>query len=272
MALVKTTEEIEKIRKSASLVEATLAEVTQSIRPGVSLHHLNQIAEEYIQDMGATPSFKGYGGFPGALCLSPNQQVVHGIPSEYELREGDVLSVDCGVYHDGYHGDSAYTFAIGEIAPEAYSLLVRTKQSLYEGIAQVRENARLGDIGFAIQNATQGKYGYGVVKELVGHGLGAELHEEPQVPNYGKRGNGRKLKAGMVIAIEPMINLGLRQIVFHDDGWTVTTKDNKVSAHYEHDVAVTKDGADILSSFAKIEEAEKKNQNLTPVSEKISSN
>ncbi len=266
MALViKTPEEIEKIRKSATMVGDTLAEVAKNIKEGVSLKQLDQIGEEIIMGMNAVPSFKGYGGFPGSLCLSPNQQVVHGMPSDYELKNGDIISVDCGVFFDGFHGDSAYTFAVGEVATEVYNLLVRTKKSLYEGIAQVRENARIGDIGFAIQNATQGKYGYGVVKELVGHGLGAELHEEPQVPNYGRRGNGRKLKAGTVLAIEPMINLGVRQVVFHDDGWTVTTKDNKVSAHYEHDVAVTSDGADILSSFDKIEAAEKANPNLTAI-------
>ncbi len=265
MIPIKTKEQIELQRISALMVGDTLATVAMMIAPGVTLHELNEKAEVYISEQNAVPTFKGYGGFTGALCLSPNEQVVHGLPSDYALQDGDIISIDCGVYKNGFHGDSAYTFAIGEVSEDKILLLQRTKESLYKGIEQARVGNRIGDIGAAIQQSTEGKYGYGVVKELVGHGVGEELHEEPQIPNYGKRGRGKKLQPGMVIAIEPMINMGTRKITFHADGWTVTTQDDLISAHYEHTVAIAPEGPDILSSFEKIEQAEIDNPNLTPI-------
>ncbi len=265
MIIIKSPEQIELQRMSALMVGDTLAEVAMMIAPGITLHQLNQKAEDYISSLDAEPTFKGYNGFTGALCLSPNEQVVHGLPSDYALQEGDIISIDCGVYKNGYHGDSAYTFAIGDIGEEKMQLLERTKASLYEGIKEARAGNRIGDIGAAIQQSTETQYGYGIVRELVGHGVGEELHEEPQIPNYGKRGRGKKLKPGMVIAIEPMINQGTRHIKFHADGWTVTTQDSLISAHYEHTVAITAEGPDILSSFEKIEQAEQDNPNLSPV-------
>ncbi len=265
MIAIKNQEQIELQRQSALMVGDTLALVAMQIKPGVTLHHLNTTAEEYIASLDAVPTFKGYNGFTGALCLSPNEQVVHGLPSDYELQEGDIISIDCGVYKNGFHGDSAYTFAIGDIGAAKMELLERTKKSLYMGIEQARPGKRIGDIGAAIQRSTETQYGYGIVRELVGHGVGEELHEEPQIPNYGKQGRGKKLQTGMVIAIEPMINMGTRNITFHADGWTVTTQDNEISAHYEHTVAITADGPDILSSFDKIEKAEMENPHLTPV-------
>ncbi len=247
------------------MVGDTLSEVAKILAPGVSLQELDQFAEDYIKGHGAVPTFKGYGGFQGSLCLSPNEQVVHGLPSEYTLKDGDIISIDCGVYANGFHGDSAYTFALGDVDLDVLRLLERTKHALYLGIDQARVGKRIGDIGAAIQQATETKYGYGVVRELVGHGVGEELHEEPQIPNYGKKGRGKKLKEGMVIAIEPMINLGTRAINFHDDGWTVTSSDGKASAHFEHTVAISAKGPDILSSFQKIEQVEQQNEYLTPI-------
>ncbi len=265
MIQIKTPEQIELQRQSALMVGDTLAKVAMMIAPGVTLAELNQAAEDYIASLDAEPTFKGYNGFTGALCLSPNEQVVHGLPTDYAMQDGDILSIDCGVYKNGFHGDSAYTFALGAISDDKMQLLERTKESLYLGIDQARVGKRIGDIGAAIQQSTENQYNYGVVRELVGHGVGVELHEEPQIPNYGKRGRGKKLKEGMVIAIEPMINMGTREIIFHNDGWTVTTQDDLISAHYEHTVAITKDGPDILSSFKKIEQAEIDNPHLTPV-------
>lgn len=250
------------MRESSLLVSETLAVVAAAIRPGVTTLHLDKIAEEFIRDNKATASFKGYHGFPYTCCISVNDAVVHGFPTSEELKSGDVVSVDVGVFKNGFHGDSAYTFAIGEISEEVKRLMRVTKESLYRGIEKCTIGNRVGDIAFAIQEYTEKIHGYGVVRDLVGHGLGRELHEEPQVPNFGKRGTGAKLKEGLVIAIEPMINLGTKD-VFHDkDGWTIRTADGKVSAHYEHDVCVQKGKADILSSFEQIEAVEKKNAEL----------
>lgn len=254
---LKTDEEIEQIRVSSLLVGKTLAEVAKAIEPGVSTASLDRIAEDFIRSHGAVPAFKGYNGFPFTLCISPNDQVVHGFPGEYVLKEGDILSVDCGVNLQGFFGDSAYTFMIGEVAPEVRELLKHTKESLYKGIANAIEGRRIGDISAAIQDHVE-QFGYGVVRELVGHGVGRALHEAPEVPNYGKRGSGPKLAKGMVIAIEPMINLGVRNVKHWKDGWTISTADQKPSAHFEHTVAVGKNKADILSSFDEIEAVLKK--------------
>lgn len=253
MIEIKTDEEIEIQRESSLLVGKTLAEVAKHIRPGIKTIELDRLAETFIRDHHAVPGFLGYGGFPGTLCISVNDQVVHGIPGDSVLQEGDVVSVDCGVIKNGFYGDSAYTFAVGEISEELRLLLERTKQSLYLGIEQAVAGNRIGDIGFAVQNHVE-RFGYGVVRELVGHGVGKKLHEKPEVPNYGKRGSGVKLKAGMVIAIEPMVNLGTKAIHQESDGWTIRTADRKPSAHFEHTVAIRNEKADILSSFKFIEE------------------
>lgn len=249
---LKSNEEIELIKESSLLVGKTLAEVAKNLKPGVKTIQLDKIAEEFINDHKATPAFKGYNGFPGSLCISPNYTVVHGIPGEYELKEGDIVSIDCGVLKNGFYGDSAYTFKIGIITDETEQLLKVTKESLYLGIEQAVEGKRIGDIAYAVQSHCE-KYNYGIVRELVGHGVGKSLHELPEVPNYGKKGSGVKLEEGMVIAIEPMINLGKRNIKQENDGWTINTVDKKVSAHFEHTVAVRKGRAEILSSFDEIE-------------------
>lgn len=258
----RTPEEVVLMRKSALAVSATLTVVAENIRPGITTLALNDLAEQFIRDHKGVPSFKDYHGYPYASCISVNDAVVHGFPGSHVITEGDILSVDIGVYMNGYHGDSAYTFAVGDPAEEVMQLLKITKQSLYKGIEKAVHGNRVGDIAFAVQDYTEKQHGYGVVRELVGHGIGKNLHEDPQVPNYGKRGTGAKLREGMVIAIEPMINLGVKD-VFHDaDGWTIRTSDQKPSAHYEHTVCVQKAAADILSSFANIEAAEQKNPYL----------
>jgi len=263
MIHIRTNEEIELIRKSALMVSATLTEVAKFLKEGITTSSIDAMAEKFIRDNGGVPSFKGYGGFPASLCISVNEVVVHGFPSDYVLKDGDIISVDCGVYMNGYHGDSAYTFAIGNVAPETLKLLQVTKQSLYKGIAEAKENNRVGDISFAIENYTHKEHGYGVVRELVGHGVGKNLHEDPQVPNYGRRGDGKRLKEGIVIAIEPMINMGRKEVVTLEDGWTVVTIDRKMSAHFEHTVAVRKNSGENLSTFEGIEAAEKANPALT---------
>ena len=252
MIYLKTEEEIQLIQHSSLLVGKTIAEVARHIKPGITTMELDQIAEEFIRDHGAKPGFKGYRGFPATLCVSVNENVVHGIPDKYELREGDIVSIDCGVLKNGYYGDSAYTFAVGNVKPEILALMKATKEALYKGIEQAVAGKRIGDIGNAIQQHVN-PMGYGIVRELIGHGVGKHLHESPDVPNYGKKGHGVLLSEGMVIAIEPMINLGKRHIVQEDDGWTIRTLDRKPSAHYEHTIAVRKDKADILSSFEEIE-------------------
>ncbi|MBK7434991.1 MAG: type I methionyl aminopeptidase [Chitinophagaceae bacterium] len=259
----KSKAEIELMRESCMLVSKTLAHVAGMIKAGVTTLYLNDLADEFIRDHKALPSFKGYHGFPFACCISVNDAVVHGFPTQDELKDGDMVSVDVGVFLNGFHGDSAYTFAIGEVGPEIRKLLKVTKESLYMGIEKAVHGNRVGDIAYAIQDHTERKHGYGVVRDLVGHGLGRDLHEEPQVPNFGKRGTGAKLKEGMVIAIEPMINLGTKDIYHDKDGWTIRTADGKPAAHFEHDIAIRKGPADILSSFSAIEEAEKANHNLT---------
>ena len=248
----RTDSEIELLRKAALLVGKTLGEVGKHIRPGIRTVELDKIAEEFIRDHGAIPAFKGYEGFPGSLCISVNDAVVHGIPGNYELRDGDIVSVDCGTILDGYVGDSAYTFTVGEVSEEIKLFLQRSKESLYKGIEQAVSGNRIGDIGYAIQSYVE-QFGYGVVRELVGHGVGRKMHEDPQVPNYGKRGTGTKLSEGIVIAIEPMITFGKKDIIQERDGWTIKTKDRKPAAHFEHDVAVRNGKAEILSSFEWIE-------------------
>ena len=258
----KTKEEVELLRESCLLVSETIAVVANLLKPGVNTLAIDKQAEQFILDNKAVPSFKNYKGYPFTCCISVNDAIVHGFPTEKELKEGDVVSVDVGVFKNGFHGDSAYTFAIGSITEEQKDLLRITKESLYKGIEKAIAGNRVGDISFAVQEHTEKLHGYGVVRELVGHGLGKHLHEEPQVPNYGKRGSGIKLQEGLVIAIEPMINLGGRQVWYDDDGWTVRTKDGKPSAHYEHSICVKKGKADILSSFEQIERNEKANINL----------
>lgn len=249
----KTAEEIELIRESSLLVSKTHAEVAKVIKEGVSTAYLNKIAEEFIRDHQAIPAFLNYNGFPYTLCISLNDQVVHGFPSNYELRDGDIVSVDCGVVKNKFFGDSAYTFAIGNISSETQKLLDITKECLNLGIEKAVAGNRIGDIGFAVQEHAE-KNGFGVVRELVGHGVGKALHEKPEIPNYGKRGSGMKLEEGMVIAIEPMINAGRAGVKFWDDGWTVSTIDKKPSAHFEHTVAIKRGKADVLSTFEFVEE------------------
>ncbi len=258
MIFLKTDDEIELLRQSNLLVGKTLAEVAKLIKPGVTTKELDKVAEEFIRDNGAIPTFKGYpnpygGPFPGTLCTSVNDQVVHGVPNDIPLRDGDIISVDCGTLLNGFCGDSAYTFCVGEVSEEIKALLRTTKDALYLGIQNAVHGKRLGDIGYAIQTHCE-KKSYGVVREFVGHGIGKEMHEDPQVPNYGRRGTGAMLKKGMCIAIEPMITQGDRQIVLEKDGWTVRTRDRKFAAHFEHTVAVGLGKADILSSFEYIEQ------------------
>ena len=253
MIYLKTDEEIELLRESNLLVGMTLGELAKWIAPGITTLKLDKIAEEFIRDHGAVPGFLVYGGFPNTLCVSVNEQIVHGIPSNYELKDGDIVSIDCGTLKNGFNGDSAYTFCVGEVAYDVRRLLKTTKESLYLGIEQAVEGKRVGDISNAVQTYCE-KKGYSVVRELCGHGVGKRLHEDPEVPNYGRRGCGPLLKSGMVIAIEPMINLGSRNIVIERDGWTTRTRDRKPSAHFEHTVAVREGKADILSSFKYVEE------------------
>ena len=255
---LKTEEEIELMRQANLLVGKTLAELAKNIKPGVSTLQLDKIAEEFIRDHGAIPTFLNFPNpfgapFPASICTSVNDVVVHGIPDKnIVLHDGDVISIDCGTLLAGYNGDSAYTFCVGEVSPEVKRLLDVTKQSLYLGIEQAFAGNRLGDIGYAVQNYTE-SFGYGVVRELTGHGIGKEMHEDPQVPNYGRKGNGTELKSGMCIAIEPMITMGERKICLAPDRWSIKTRDGKVSAHFEHTIAIRKGKADILSSFEEIE-------------------
>ena len=253
MLVIKTAGEIELIRESSLLVSKTLAVVAEMIKPGITTLALDRRSEEYIRDNNAKPGFKGYRGYPATLCTSVNSEVVHGIPSNYELKEGDIVSVDGGVIKNGFSGDSAYTFAVGEISKEAKGLLKATKESLFEGINNAVTGKRLGDISNAVQIYCESR-GYSVVREMVGHGIGKNLHEEPEVPNYGRKGNGIQLKKGMVLCIEPMINQGKRFIVQDKDGWTIRTKDNTFSAHFELTVNIDNDKADKLSTFNYIEE------------------
>lgn len=253
MIYFKSDEEIELIRESSLLVGKTLAEVAKIVAPGVKTSDLDRLAEDFIRSHQAVPAFKGYNGFPYTLCISINEQVVHGFPGERVIRDGDIVSVDCGVVRNGYYGDSAYTFPAGEVSLEVRQLMKRTKESLYKGIEMAVDGKRVGDIGHAVQSHVE-SYGYSVVRDLVGHGVGRNLHEKPEVPNYGRRGSGVRLSAGMVIAIEPMINLGKKNVIQESDGWTIRTADRMPSAHYEHTVAVKPGKADVLSTFSYIEE------------------
>jgi methionyl aminopeptidase len=253
MIYLKTEEQIEQLREANLIVARTLGEVAKWVKPGVTTLKLNQIAEEYIRSQGAVPGFLGLYGFPSTLCISVNENVVHGIPSNYVLAEGDIVSVDCGAVINGFNGDSAYTFCVGEVAPEVKALLKTTKESLYVGIEKAVEGNRIGDIANAIQEYCE-KRGYSVVRELTGHGIGKKCHEDPEVPNYGRRGTGPLIKNGMTFCIEPMINMGSKNVVFERDGWTCRTRDRKPSAHYEHVIAIHNGKADILSSFEYIEE------------------
>jgi len=262
MIIYKTNEQVEEMRQSALLVSKTLSEVAKLLKPGITTLFIDRMIGDFIHDHKAVPSFLNYKGYPYNSCISVNDVVVHGFPNKNQLKEGDIVTVDIGIYLNGWHGDHAYTFAIGEPTEQVKQLIKNTKEALYKGIEKAIAGNRVGDIAFAIQENTEKKYGYGVVRELVGHGLGRSLHEDPQVPNYGKRGSGAKLKEGMVVAIEPMINLGKRDVYTEEDGWTIRTKDHKVSVHFEHDVCVRKFKADILSDYKPIEAEEKINPNL----------
>ena len=254
MIQLKSKEEIEIMRESALVVSRTLGLLAKEVKPGVTTLFLDKIAEEYIRSQGAIPGFLGLYDFPNTLCMSPNSQVVHGIPNDKPLQEGDIISIDCGALKNGFYGDHAYTFAVGEIKEETKKLLEVTKQSLYEGIRQLKVGNRIGDVGYASQKYCEDR-GYGVVRELVGHGLGRKMHEDPEMPNYGKRGRGKKLVNGMVVAIEPMINLGTHRINHLSDGWTILTKDGKPSAHFEHNIAIVEGKPELLSTFKYIYEA-----------------
>lgn len=258
---LKTEDEIELMRRANLLVAGTLGELARHIKPGVTTLHLDKVAEEYIRDNGAVPTFKGfpnpYGGpFPASICTSVNDVVVHGIPDEETvLKDGDIISIDCGAVLDGFNGDSCYTFCVGEVSAEVKELLRTTKESLYLGIEAAVAGKHVGDIGDAVQTHCS-RHGYGIVRELTGHGIGRKMHEEPSVPNYGKRGNGVLLKLGMCIAIEPMITMGDRAIYMMPDRWTIRTRDGKPAAHFEHTIAIRKGKADILSSFDELEHLE----------------
>jgi methionyl aminopeptidase len=253
MVHLKTEEELILIRESAQILGKAHGEIARLIKPGIKTSSLDQVAEEFIRDHGAIPSFKNYNGFPASLCISVNEVVVHGFPGNYEIRESDIISIDCGVYHKGYHSDSAYTYPLEKVNNETLLLLERTYESLYLGIAQAKAGNRIGDVAYAVQSYVEG-FGYGVVRELVGHGVGKKLHEDPEVPNYGKRGKGVKIVPGMVFAIEPMINRGTKSVVQERDGWTIRTADRKPSAHFEHTIAVHEDRTEILTTHQYIEE------------------
>ncbi len=266
MIYYKTSSEIEYIRENCHLVCKTLALAASMLKPGARGIDIDKAAEDFIRSHDAKPGFKGYNGFPATLCISPNECVVHGIPTDEPFKNGDIVSIDCGVYKNGFFGDAAYTFVIGEVSQDIMKLLEVTLRSLYLAIDQARAGNRLGDIGYAVQNYAEHEQGYGVVRSLVGHGIGRNLHEAPEVPNYGRRGRGILLKKDLVIAIEPMINLGTKNIRQLSDGWTIVSKDRKPSAHYEHTLVITNGEADILSDHAYIEEAIKNNDNLAEIS------
>lgn len=263
MAIIyKTNEEVEIMRQNASTISRILGEIAKILKPGITTLQIDEWCKQMILDEGGIPTFYQYGGYPFNLCASVNDVVVHGFPNKNELQDGDIVSLDLGITKNGFVGEHAYTFILGESVPENIQLVKVTKESLYKGIEQAIAGNYVGDISYAIQNYTEGKYGYGVVRELVGHGLGRTMHEDPYVPNYGKRGSGKKMKENMTIAIEPMINLGKRNVYTEKDGWTVKTRDGKPSAHFEHDVCIKKGKAQILSDYALIEKEEKNNPNL----------
>lgn len=254
MIIYKTRDEIELMREAAQVVSRTLGKVAEAIEPGITSLELDAIAESYIRSQNAIPGFLGLYDFPNTLCISINEQVVHGYPTKEPIKDGDIVSVDCGAILDGYYGDHAYTFAVGNVAPETLKLLEVTHECLNIGIEQAKVGNRIGDIGFHIQKHAE-KHGYGVVRELVGHGIGKTMHEEPQVPNYGRRGRGKKIQDGLTIAIEPMINMGTERVKYLEDNWTIVTADGKPSAHFEHDVAVIDGKPEVLSTFKYVEEA-----------------
>lgn len=254
MIITKTTEEIELMRESALVVSKTLGIIAKEVKPGVTTLQLDKLAEDFIRSEGAIPGFLGLYDFPNSLCMSPNAQVVHGIPNDQPLQEGDIISIDCGAIKNGFYGDHAYTFPVGEVDEEVKKLLQVTKESLYKGIKEFKIGNRVGDVGYAIQKHAE-DHGYGVVRELVGHGLGKTMHEDPEMPNYGKRGRGKKFVEGMVVAIEPMINMGTKNIKQLKDGWTILTRDGKPSAHFEHDVALVDGKPELLSTFDYIYES-----------------
>ncbi len=260
--IYKTEAEIALMKEAATLVSKTLTEVAKVLKPGMTTLQIDKLCAEFVKDNHAVASFHNYRGYPYSVCTSVNDVVVHGFPNDKALKEGDIVSVDMGVILNGWHGDHAYTFVLGDVNEEVLQLVRVTKESLYKGIEKATVNNRIGDISYAIQEHTEKKYGYGVVRELVGHGLGRNLHEDPQVPNYGKRGNGPKMKENLVLAIEPMINLGSKEVYTDEDGWTVKTRDGKPSVHFEHDVCIKRDKALILSDYSIIETAEKANPNL----------
>lgn len=262
MMFCKTDSEVQLMKASAMLVSTCLSEIAKVIKPGMTTLQIDQICNEFIRDNKAIPSFYQYRGYPHNICASVNDVVVHGFPNKERLKEGDIVSIDIGVILNGWHGDHAYTFILGEVDAAIIQLVKVTKESLYLGIEKAIVNNRVGDISFAIQEYVERKHHYGVVRELVGHGLGKQLHEDPQVPNYGKRGSGPRLKENLVLAIEPMITLGSREIYTDDDGWTVRTRDGKAAVHFEHDICVKKNKALILSDYSIIESAEKNNQYL----------
>src|SRR6266542_1569174 len=262
MIIYKTNEQVEEMRHSALLVSKTLSEIAKILKPGITTLFIDRMIGDFVHDHKAIPSFLNYKGYPYNSCISVNDVVVHGFPNNEPLKEGDIVSIDMGVILNGWHGDHAYTFIIGEVSDAALQLVRVTKESLYKGIEKAIVGNRVGDISYAIQDYTERKHAYGVVRELVGHGLGRSLHEDPQVPNYGKRGNGPKLKENAVLAIEPMINMGTKEVYTEDDGWTVRTRDGKPSVHFEHDVCIKKNKALILSDYSFIEAAEKANPNL----------
>ncbi len=262
MMIHKTEAEVALMKESATLVSKTLTEVAKVLKPGMTTLQIDEICATFVKDHKAIASFYNYRGYPYSVCTSVNDVVVHGFPNNTPLKDGDIVSVDMGVILNGWHGDHAYTFILGEVSAEVLQLVRVTKESLYKGIEKAVANNRIGDIAYAIQEHTEKKYGYGVVRELVGHGLGRDLHEDPQVPNYGKRGNGPRMKENLVLAIEPMINMGTKDVYTEDDGWTVKTQDGKPSVHFEHDVCVKRDKALILSDYSIIEAAEKANPNL----------
>ena len=265
MIYLKTEEELQKIKASSLLVSETLALMASLLKPGITGKQLDVQAYEFIRSQGAKPSFLGYNGFPATLCISKNEEVVHGIPNDQPFKDGDIVSVDCGVFFNGFHGDSAYTFVLGQPDDDVVRLMKVTQECLYLGIAAAKEGNRIGDISYAVQYHAEQKHQFGVVRELVGHGIGRSLHEPPEVPNFGKSGRGVLLKQGMTLAIEPMINLGTKNVKHLKDGWTVVTADRKPSAHYEHTIAVGKEGAILLSDHSKIEEKVKNNTNLYAV-------
>jgi methionyl aminopeptidase len=269
MIHLKSLDEIELIRQSCLLVSKTHAHVASLLKPGMTGLEIDRMAEEFIRDNGGVPAFKGYQGFPGTLCISPNECVVHGIPSNKEFTETDMISVDCGVLMNGYFGDSAYTYAMPAVDDDTMHLLNVTNESLYYGIEEAKVGKRIGDISHAIQKHAE-EAGFSVVRELVGHGIGKNLHEPPEVPNYGKKGRGPKIKSGLVVAIEPMINMGVKQVRQMNDGWTIVTKDGKPSAHYEHTIAVLEDKTMLLSDHGLIEQAIKNNPEIRHLSLKNS--